>query len=193
MFGPLRYEARAQYVKSYRISRGIQNLDTERNYLAKEALADKTVTHIMWVDTDSLMEKPENPNDAIGLLLQCNVPIVSGLYRAKKSKGLYPYCAFMRVPGPQLGYIPIDSWTGNYIKVDVIGFGFILCRREVFEKVPYPWFEWGPEESAPSEDFRFCEKAKQYGFDINLFTEVKLSHGMVGKVKIDGSVHVLDV
>lgn len=188
-WGPLQWIPQRDFVKSFRISRGILNLDTHRNFLAKIALEDKTVTHLLWLDSDILAESPPDPNQALRMLLACNIPIVSGLYRAKKSKGDYPYAMWIRNPHGE-GYVAIQSWTGNFIKVDVVGFGFILIRREVFEKIPEPWFVWNKQTS---EDFEFCEKLVNFGYEVKVFTDVKLSHIGTTKVKIDGSVHVLDV
>jgi len=149
-YSPLRFIPQPDFVKTNRLSRGILNLDTERNFLVKSALDDKTVTHILFLDTDCIAEG--DPNQYLRNLLSINIPIVSGLYRAKKSKGEYPYCMFMKNPQTKTGrwewtdgFAPILKWTGNFIEADVVGLGFTLVKREVFEKVPYPWFIWDSE------------------------------------------------
>lgn len=190
-YGPLHFIPRPDFAKTFRVAKGLLNLDTERNDLVKLSLEDKAVTHILFLDSDVIMESPPDVNQAVANLLQINVPVVSGLYRAKKSKGNYPYAMWAKNQGSQYGYVDIPEWTGNFIKADAIGFGFVLLKREVFEKIPFPWFVW--DKVAPSEDFDFCEKLIKYGYEIKVFTDVKLSHGMTGKVKIDGAVHVLDV
>ena len=190
-YGPLRFIPRPDFAKSHKLARGILNLDTERNELAKMALEDKSVTHLLWLDTDCLCESPLDPNLAVAMLLQCNVPVASGLYRAKKLKGDYPYAMWVKNPGSEYGYVGIQSWSGNWLKVDAIGFGFVLVKREVFEKIPFPWFVW--DKKSPSEDFDFCEKIAKADYDIRVFTEVRLSHAGMMKVRTDGNVHVLDV
>lgn len=190
-YGPLRFVPRTDFVKTHRIARGILNLDTMRNELVKMALEDKTVSHILFLDTDVIMESPSDVNEAVSILLQCNVPVVSGLYRAKKSKGDYPYAMWIKNPDVTYGYAGFQSWTGNWLSVDTVGFGFVLLRREVFEKIPFPWFTW--DKPTPSEDFVLCEKIKQYGYEIKVMTDVKFSHAGNFKVKIDGSVQTLDV
>lgn len=194
-YGPLVFIPQADFAKTYRVARGIMNLDSHRNILVKSALEDKTVTHIFFLDTDIIAESPPDPNQALRQLLSLNVPIVSGLYRAKKAKGSYPYAMWggpVKDASGTEGYVDIPQWSGNWIPVGAVGFGCILIKREVFEKVPYPWFEWH-EPPQPSEDFFFCDKARKAGFEIKVFTDCKFSHGLVGKVKIDGQVHVLDV
>lgn len=194
-WAPLGFIPQADFAKSTKLSRGILNLDTERNLLAKEALKDKTVTHILWVDTDMISESGD-PNQDLRMLLSCNAPVASGLYRAKKKGGMYPYAMWARHPEGLKkegvpAYVAISEWSGNWISVDAIGLGFCLMKREVFESVPRPWFVW--DKKAPSEDFDFCEKLKKHGYEIRVLTIVRLSHIGVLKVKTDQSITMLDV
>ena len=171
-----------EFDKYVMIMRGIVNLDTERNLMVRETLKDTAVTHLLFVDSDMIPENPTNPNDAIKLLLSCNVPIVSGLYRAKQKDG-FNYAMWAKNPTAQRGYAAIGTWTEktNWLQVAVVGFGFVLLKREVFEKIPYPWFAWDKPDGV-SEDFFFCEKARSLGYDINVFTDVTLSH--IGQLKV---------
>ena len=89
------------------------------------------------------------------------------------------------------GYTPISSWTNNWFPVDVTGLHFCLIKREVFEKVPKPWFHW--DEESPSEDFFFFEKAAKAGYGVRIFSEVKLSHLGELKVLSSGKVTTRDV
>jgi len=185
VWGPLRYKP-TNWCHKIPLTLRAPSLPLARNRLAQEAL-DRDVTHLLWVDSDGVMETPLDPNEALKMLYLQNVPIVGCIYRAKQKLGFY-YAAWMKAPG---GYTPIGGWTGNWIRVDVTGLHFCLIKREVFEKVPKPWFHW--EEGPPSEDFYFFEKAKQAGYEVNIFTEVKLSHIGTLKVKSDGSITTLDV
>jgi GT2 family glycosyltransferase len=190
-YGPLRFIRQPDFLVSNKLARGVLNLDTERNLLARYALEDKTVTHILWLDTDTICESPRDPNDALRMLLNCNVPVVSGLYRSKKSKGEYPYAMWMKNPKED-NYLPIAKWTGNWLKVDAIGMGFCLMKREVFEKIPPPWFVWDKPDGV-SEDFAFCRKLIDHEYEIRVFTDIRLSHAGEMKVRSDGSIHLLDV
>jgi len=49
------------------------------------------------------------------------------------------------------------------IRVDVCGFGCVLTHRELFEKIPKPYFDI---QNDLSEDFYFCIKAKAAGFEL---------------------------
>ena len=191
-YGPICFIPQSDFAKSHRLSRGIMNLDTHRNMLVKAALEDKSITHIFFLDTDMVAESPSDPNQSIRQLLACNIPIVSALYRAKKSKGNYPYAMWAKNPMGGTGYVDIPQWTGNFISVGAVGFGAILIKREVFERVSYPWFEWH-EPPSPSEDFFACEKFSRAGYEIKVYTDCRFSHIGLMKVKIDGQIHVLDV
>ncbi len=179
MYAPLKGIQQPDFDKSVKLARGILNLDTERNVLVNYALQDPSVTHILFVDTDVLIEKPKpDINEGIRALLSCHAPIASGIYRAKKKEG-FPWAFWMRNPNGQ-GLMNIDKWSGNWLECDFIGFGFVLIERQVFERLNYPWFLW--QEPEPSEDFYFCIQAKAAGFPCKVFTDVQLAH--IGQVKI---------
>jgi hypothetical protein len=190
MLAPLLCVPCQAFEKLPKMVRGIP-LGVARDEIVKLSLEDPKITHIMWVDSDNICEKPEDPNLAISQLLQCNVPIVSGLYRAKQKEG-FNWAAWMDAKLPdKIGFTPIVDYTGNFLQVDVIGFGFCLIKREVFEKIPPPWFLW--DKPSPSEDFNFCIKARQYGYNINVYTDVQLGHKGDLMVHPDGKITTLDI
>jgi len=79
----------------------------------------------------------------------------------------------------------------------LVGAGFLLVRREVFEAMKYPYFEamthhktvdsgttpsgYREIEYFMGEDNYFCLKAQEHGFDIYLDTRIKSPH-MVGNM-----------
>jgi hypothetical protein len=190
MLSPLLCTPNPMCNKTFKMVRGIP-LGVSRDEIVKLCLEDKEITHLLWVDTDNICEKPDDPNVALQQLLQCNVPIVSGLYRAKQKEG-FQWAAWMDAKIPnKVGFTPIQSWNGNFFNVDVIGFGFCLTKREVFEKIPPPWFPW--DTPSPSEDFNFCIKARQHGYNINVFADVQLGHKGDLIVHADGKITTLDI
>ena len=68
------------------------------------------------------------------------------------------------------------------MKVDYIGFGWVLIKKGVFEKMEYPWFapkliSMGKDvQDVCSEDVAFCHDAKQAGFDIWLDPTCRVGH-----------------
>lgn len=187
VYGPLKFVPVAEFEKVMFTCRGLP-IHVARNMLAQTALNDQKVTHLFWIDSDVVPEM--NPNEAILRLLMCDANISSGIYRARQKAG-FNWAMWMKNPNGD-GFLPIADWRGNWLAVDAIGFGCVLIKREVFERLPKPWFVW-PNES-PSEDFLFCELAKKHGFSINVFTDVRCSHvGGHLKIMADGSVTTLEV
>lgn len=69
------------------------------------------------------------------------------------------------------------------MKVEVIGAAGMLVRREVWEAIPDPWFEFGAIQSdVTSEDMIFCRKARAAGFEIWVDLEHTMSHMNVGEI-----------
>jgi glycosyltransferase involved in cell wall biosynthesis len=153
--------------------------------------------YIFFIDTDNVFETPEDPNEALSMLYQCmnkdsnskDAKIVSGLYRAKQKVG-FNYAAWLRAN--EKGYVPIQSWSGNWLEVSVVGMGCCLIDMKVFKDVPRPWFRWDTFEDS-SEDFYFIERAKEHGYNVKVFTDVKLSHIGKLKVKCDGTIVTPDM
>lgn len=198
-FGPLNWKPHPAFDKKIELARGILNIDTERNELVKQALKNPSCTHILFLDTDVTVENPPDPNIALEMLLATNSPVASGLYRRRhdyihtsehKQKVGFNYAMWLE-HGDQ--YVPVQQWSegANWIRVDAIGMGFCLFKREIFEKIPPPWFKW--HEIRPSEDFFFCKLLKQHDYEIRVLTDIELSHIGTLKVKPDGSITSLEV
>lgn len=67
------------------------------------------------------------------------------------------------------------------VKVDYCGFGFVLVRRGVFERLEYPWFrpvfvEMGECTDFTSEDVGFCMMAKRAGIPMMVDPSVVVGH-----------------
>jgi hypothetical protein len=175
-------------------------LSVARDQIVKASLADPAVTHIMWIDTDGICVNPTknkdgkydciNPNEAIEALYRCNEPIVSGLYRAKQASGFHP-AMWMDMKAEKPGFTPVQNWTGNWLQVDVVGMGFCLVKKEVYQNIPEPWYPW--PTPTPSEDFAFCINARKAGYKINVMTDIQLKHLGDMCVNPDGSIQVIEV
>lgn len=192
IYGPLRYRI-VDFCDKLVIPGGSPyGLVVARNALAKQAL-DMGADYILWADSDMILEQPADANEALQIMLSFNVPIVSGVYMAKQAQG-FGYCIWVKAQGESAwavhGYESVPQWTGNWFNVDVVGLGWCLIRREVFEKVPQPWFHWDTEDE-PSEDFHFFEKARKAGYEVKVFSDIKLSHIGKFKIKSDRTVTTL--
>lgn len=64
-----------------------------------------------------------------------------------------------------------------------VGGAGMLVRREVFEQMPEPWFEFGQlDATSLSEDFYFCDKARSQGYTVWLDQDVQIGHCVTGAV-----------
>ena len=154
--------------------RGYSAIDAARNQMASDALA-QNFQELMWIDSDVVFD----PND-VEKLRSYGLPIVCGLY-AKKSRREFA-CAFL--PGTQQVQFGL---SGGLLEILYCGFGFILTRREVYERMQQqlqlpvcnhrfgtilvPYFAPAVREDAEGtwclgEDYAFCERVRQSGVRI---------------------------
>lgn len=144
--------------------------DHARNEISKKSLTNGS-DWTFFIDDDVIV-----PQDAFLQMTAWNKPIVSGLYYKRQGK-IVPTAYREAASGPA----PIPSANAPGL-VDFVGGGCLLIHRQVLEKVKFPWFKWtqNDESLKPQdrlgEDFNFCRKARQAGFEILLDTTVKCRH-----------------
>lgn len=158
----------------YGVERG-RPIDVSRNEIVANALKSP-VTHIFFLDSDVIP-----PPNALVRLLSHDLPIVSGLYWSK-----YGFPFVMR-EGKDGLFEPMKRVEfGKLIEVDAIPMGCALIKREVFERMGWPWFkmEVGKEPLGVSEDYWFCKRARELGYKIYVDTGVLCGH--VTLAKFDG-------
>ena len=127
-----------------------QSLVTARNFLAQEGLKSGA-EYLFFLDDDVF-----GPDNGLVTLMSTGLPIVCGLYMAKKKKEERGLAAWMKNPGG-IGYLSIQlNQNGRFVSVDVTGMGFALIHRSIFERTSQPWFDW--PVGGPSEDFFFFDK-----------------------------------
>jgi hypothetical protein len=177
------------------MSRGMP-IDVTRESMVKTAL-DAGFEWIFFLDSDVIL-----PKDTFQKLFSHNLPLISGLYKAKKPNGFF-WAAWMKgkTPDGKDAFVPVANWNGRLFEVDVIGTGCMLIHRSVFEgiraKTDLPLFVWAKERNPTlldkmnipdsmmrevSEDFWFCLLAKHCGFKVVVDGEVKCGH--ISTVKI---------
>jgi GT2 family glycosyltransferase len=143
--------------------------------------------YMMWIDSDIIFN-----NNLFEKLLGMDKDIASGWYAQPQT-----------IPGGG-NYTPVvekmdDKFFkkhGSYefltsknleerkkpFKVDYIGFGWVLVKKGVFEKINYPWF--APKlidlgngvQDVCSEDVAWCHDVKDAGFDIWLDPTCRAGH-----------------
>lgn len=129
-------------------------------------------SHILFLDDDTMM-----PPDGLMRLLSHDLPIVGGLVCLRG--GRFLPSVYRRVPGTEAQHVFVTRFKRGLQEVDAIGGACLLVKREVFEKMSPPWFDYQcgatPGETI-SEDFYFCLKARALGYPIVLDFEVQCGH-----------------
>jgi len=142
------------------------------NRLAEGMLALAEATHLFFTEIDMIL-----PDRAILDLLAVDKPIVSGVYFLRKSWGqpclyrMVVQLARRRQEQRVYAHSPVTIFPqdrpfklGDEKASGVPGFGCVLFKREVFEKMPKPWFE--VKEGAYGSDMFFYANAHDAGYDV---------------------------
>jgi GT2 family glycosyltransferase len=157
------------------------DLAAGRNRSAQRFLETKKPKHEWYwtLDTDMGFK----PNILAQLFATCG-KIVTGHYRIQIEKGqdemggpqyTMDYPVAMKKAGDG-GYRPYDAdiyAAHSIMRVDATGAGCLLIHRDVMEAIGQDWFTC---KDGYGEDFSFCHRAKQHGYNIYLNTEARLTH-----------------
>lgn len=136
-------------------------------YDAREGLAKNTLEEydaILFLDSD-MVPAP----DTIIRLLAHNVPIVSAL--CFKRTPPHSPCIFKKVTTTDAHFY--EDYPKGLIEVAGAGMACTLIRKEVFEKVPQPWFFPVP---IIGEDLSFCLRVRDAGHKIYCDTTLVCGH-----------------
>ena len=132
-----------------------------RNELVSEGLKTDA-THFLFLDSDELFPMDMTPRllahdkDIIGAWTVIRQDIKPNVY---KMVGQYKH----------------EPYEGKGLeKIDRLGFGSVLIKRSVFEKLKYPWFSF--DEHHHTEDLYFCDIARENGYDIWVDFDLRCKH-----------------
>lgn len=150
--------------------------------------------YIMWIDSDIIF----NPNDFYRLLsisetYKNDVNILSGLYLMEGGQQFATVVEWDIDHFKKYGSFSFmtknekDKYNKKeLLSVSYTGFGFMLIRKGVFEKIGYPWFRPLWEEvdllngiiakDFTSEDVGFCKMAQKKGFNIFVDLNIVVNH-----------------
>lgn len=143
--------------------------------------------YLMWIDSDIVFTKKQFME-----LLNMNKNIASGWYAqpalSEDGSSLTPITLeandeeFKEIGQYKMMTAKeIENKTKPF-NADYIGFGWVLIKKGVFEKLEYPWFaprmrylENGVQDLC-SEDVAFCIDAKNAGFEIWVDPKCRVGH-----------------
>lgn len=150
---------------------------TAENTLVQEVLANPDFTHIFMTEIDMIL-----PHDAIAKLVALDKDMASGLYflRSDLPEGRGQPCLYKRAPGMTLEdaqkeyseylHTPVSLFPQmEPFPVDCAGLGCVLVKREVFEKLPRPWFDLRAGDKVSvgyGSDIYFYKHARDHGFQL---------------------------
>jgi hypothetical protein len=163
---------------------GHMAIDQARSRLATEALRDG-FEELMWVDADMAFD-PE----AVDQLRGHGLPLVCAIYPKKGVRAL----ACELLPGTDR---VVFGQAGGLLQLGYAGLGFLLTRREVYDRMQQqfglprcneqfgsplvPYFlpmviPHGGGHWCLAEDYAFCHRARESGYTIMADTSIRLWH-----------------
>lgn len=161
----------------------IMKQDYTRTDLARNRFAIKLLesdyTHLLMLDVDHVHPRDIVQRLARWPMMNPEIQVVGGL-NFRRSEPYEP-CCFLKDPETGGVNAPAD-WPEGLMKMDYIGTGSILIAREVFEKIPPPWFQivYGIEanwdDEWPGEDIGFSEKCSAAGINLYVDTTTTSPH-----------------
>jgi len=150
----------------------VRPIPAARNLIVQEFLKQEH-DFLLMIDAD--ITPPSNILDMANL----NVDVVGAVCFVNKEGSIVP----MVLERAEDGYKIIKSLSANsLLKVDAIGTGCIMIKREVFKELAPPYFSYvmSPEGMLQlGEDFNFCSRVKQHGFTIHAHTGFICEHYVV--------------
>lgn len=175
------YTSNVYYVRSMCLGADVRRGEYQKPFNGKI-----DYDYIMWIDSDIIFT-----TENFEKLLSNNVDICGGVYLMDGGKQFAAVQNWNEEKFKENGTFdfltPDDiSKSPRLIEVAYSGFGFLLIKRGVFEKIKYPWF--GPKYQTignchdfASEDVSFCIKARESGFKIHIDPTVWVRHEKLTK------------
>ena len=150
---------------------------TAQNSLVKEMLANPDFTHLFFTEMDMIL-----PHDCIVKLLALDKDMASGVYflRSAMQIGRGQPCLYKKASAVEATrqtkkdqtymHAPLSLFPKDApFRVDCAGLGCVLFKRQVFERLPYPWFDLkaGAEDKIGyGSDMYFYTHARKYGLEL---------------------------
>ena len=146
---------------------------------------------MIWIDSDNIIDPSH-----VFQLLSHDVDIVCGWYRQyaggpinddnKVACGYWDRGeGYNKTQSLTVRDMIEAQMTDELISVDYAGMGLMIVKKGVFEKLPYPWFDYKTiqwEENGvkcaelDTEDAGFCFAARELGYKIYVDPKVRVIH-----------------
>tara|TARA_B100000674_G_scaffold29932_1_gene21069 strand:+ start:2974 stop:3555 length:582 start_codon:yes stop_codon:yes gene_type:complete len=125
-------------------------------------------THVMWIDSDIDF----TPNDFFKLL-QCNKPVVSGMYRLSNYEDEFSARVNGKWVNREFRANNLNCCEPSLVEAEYVGMGWMLTSIDVYKKLKFPYFDISQTQM---EDEMFCRSLTKNGFKINVDLNVIVGH-----------------
>lgn len=130
-------------------------------------------THILWIDDDQIFNK----DMLLYLAKNQHLDMISAVYYCRV--GAHLPVAYIKDENPNIySHYPLIVVPETVFEIDAVGFGAMLMRREVLDKLEHPYFDF----QRCGEDLYFCVHAKKAGVKIWLDGSYRIAH--IGEPRI---------
>ena len=157
-------------------------LDDSRPFSAK-----LTYDKIMWIDSDMMWDAED-----VVKLYKAEEDIITGVYLFTNGTT----SAHKEQLSQPMRFEDLKGATEK-MKIGATGFGFLMIKQGVFEKLTRPWFQPvfrdmdfddGITRNVPimGEDVAWCVRVGEVGFDIWLDPSVKVTHNKTVRLTWEG-------
>ena len=158
---------------------------TQREKLAQEAL-EWGADQVLWIDSDQRF-----PADTLEILQARQVPIC-GVNATTRREPILPTALNLKIeremlngkPGePKQVWHKVESRGKKGVEqVTAVGFAVTLVNRDVFEKIPRPWFDviWTDHGNVIGEDVTFCVRCMENDIPVYVDHELSMHIGHIG-------------
>ena len=130
----------------------------------------KKFTHILWLDNDQAFK----PDMLVFLARNSHLDIVSAVYYGRGRN--LPVVYVKDDNEDKYSHYPMITVPPALIEVDAVGFGAVLMRRDVLDKLKDPMEDRYFRFYESGEDIYFCVHAKEQGVKIHLDGRYDLGH-----------------
>lgn len=140
--------------------------------LLMRGLLKTDFTHVLFLGDDHVFAP-----DYLTRLLEHDLEMVAGLCLTRQPP-FKPvvFTGFSGDKGLRRRLI-LENQEPGLVPVHSMGTAGMLVKREVFETLTDPWYEYGQIDSAQlTEDLYFCDKAREAGYQIHCDTSLPLGH-----------------
>lgn len=168
------FDRLSEWTNKYAITISIDTtipIDLSRNRIVEMAKKQKC-DYLFFIDSDVLIEEGQ-----LERLMSHDKDVVTGIYNMK----IPPYYQLPRKRATEGLYTALELDGDQLVEIDGHGMGCALIKMSIFDKIPYPWFEFKYYEKdgkweQTSEDLMFCQKLQDAGIKIYCDPLVQCAH-----------------